>query len=318
MIPWKLTGAAALTFVPQIALAQTVPDPATRARSYDVLLRRIDHYFDQSKKPAIITRLKEKREQLLAIKDSDAFLTELNADLFAASRDKHLSVFLKGPNPPAADDPSLGTYGVGKVERLPGGLAYVELTGFSNAPESVAAIDAALARVTGAPALILDLRNNGGGGETSFMRLLGHFFPARQEITAIEWRECAPPPPDRPDACTQIAPRLQRRFTDAPEKPLFPTQPIYVLVSKGSFSAAEAIAYELQAQGRAKVIGEQTGGGGNPSAGMDLESDYVVIMPIGRMVPVSGAGWEGVGVKPDIAVAADKALDAAREAARGT
>ena len=287
-----------------------------RAHSLDVLVRRIDHYVDQSKKPAIVSWLRAERDALLRIADRDAFLKALNAGLYKASGDKHLSVFLRGPEPPPADDPAAGSYGIGKAERLAGGAAYLEVTGFSNAPESTAAVDRAMAKLEGAPALIIDLRANGGGGETSFLRLLGHLFPARTEISAIEWRECAPPPADRPDACTQVAPRLQRRFTDVPPRPAFPTQPVFVLVSGKSFSAAEAVAHELQVQKRALVVGERTPGGGNPSAGMDLESDYVVIMPIGRGRPLSGPSFEGIGVTPDIAVPAELALSEAAESAK--
>jgi C-terminal processing protease CtpA/Prc len=39
---------------------------------------------------------------------------------------------------------------------------------------------------------------------------------------------------------------------------------------------------------------------------------YAAFIPVGRTFdPDTGEGWEGVGVKPDIAVVADKALDEA-------
>ena len=285
--------------------------PAVRAHSLEVLVRRIDHYVDPSKKPAIVRWLTLERERLLKIEDREQFIQALNAGLLETSGDKHLSIFFRGPNPPAADDLELGTFGIGRAELLPDGVAYLEVNGFSNSPQSIAAVDRAMSRLSGARALILDVRRNGGGGEVSFQRLLGHFFPERTEITAIEWRQCAPPPADRPDACVQTAPRLERRFTNAPASPVFPTQPILVLVSKESFSAAEAIAHELQSQGRATIVGERTPGGGNPSAGMDLESDYVVIMPIGRGIALNGTSFEGSGVAPDIEVDSGRALEAA-------
>lgn len=289
------------------------PDLKVRAHSLDVLERRIDHYVDQSRKPAILAWLRANRAQLME-SDHETFLQRVNAGLYRQSGDKHLTIFLKGPNLPPADDPAGGTYGISRIERLPGGAALIEITGFSNLPESATAVDNALAQVADAKALILDVRNNGGGGEVSFKRLLGHFLPSETELTAIEWRECAPPPADRPDACTQVAPRLERRFADKVASPGFPAKPIFVLVSKASFSAAEALAFELQAKGRATIVGEATGGGASPSAGMDLESDYVVIMPIGRMKTPDGRTWEGMGVRPDIRVPAVDALKAATSA----
>jgi hypothetical protein len=309
----------AALFLPLGAQAQAQPGgAAVRAHSYDVLFRRLDHYIDQDKAPAIRARLTAERERLLALPDDQSFMTALNALLFSLSGDKHLSVYLNHPAPPAAPGaaPAVDTHGIGAVERLPGNVALLRMDGFSNAPESAAAVDLAMARVAGARALIIDLRANTGGGEVSFKRLLGHLFPSRTEITAIEWRDCATPPADRPDACVGQTRRLEQRFTDTPPRPAFPSRPVYVLVGKGSFSAAEALAYELQAQGRATVIGQQTPGGGNPSAGMDLESDFVVIVPIGHMRPKVGTGWEGVGVTPDIRTDPADALAIALSRAR--
>ena len=73
----------------------------------------------------------------------------------------------------------------------------------------------------------------------------------------------------------------------------FPTQPIAVLVGPGTFSAAEAAAYDLRAATRA------TGGGGNPSSAMDLGPWFTVGMPIGEARhPATGTNREGVGVQP--------------------
>jgi hypothetical protein len=305
-----------------LALAAPLPafaqhgTPEIRARSYDVLTRRLDQYIDQDKVPAIRARLAAERTRIVALPDDRSFMAALNALLFDVAHDKHLSVFLAEPPAPGVAAPA-PSYGVGRIERMAGDVAYLELTGFENAPESVAAIDAAMAKVRGAHALVIDLRHNGGGGETSFKRMLGHLFSGRTEITAIEWRECSPPPAEHPDACLpQLPHRLERRYANTPPAPGFPDRPVYVLVGPGSFSAAEALAYELQAHHRATIVGQQTPGGGNPSAGMDLESDFIVIVPIGHMRPVTGTGWEGVGVTPDIKVPADGALDAALAAAR--
>jgi hypothetical protein len=299
-------AAALLAAVPHAAFAETVAQPEaaplsaeTRARSFDVLLRRIDHYVDPAKKPKIVAALSQARERLLAMPSEAAFLVETNKLLISVSGDKHLTLFRKGPLPPAADRPETN-FGIARAAIDQDRIGHLVLDGFSNHPDSRAAIDKAMADVASARALIIDLRANGGGGEVSFRRLLGHLFPAATELTAIEWRQCAPPPADRPDACTHAAPRRERRFTDQPSSPAFAERPVYVLVSRASFSAAEALAFELQAHRRGVVIGERTPGGGNPAVGMDLESELIVVMPIGRMVPARGGVWEGKGVIPDI------------------
>lgn len=297
---------------------------ADRARALDVLDRRLAHYVMHERTPAIRARLAERREAYMALTDPEAFRQAINADLLAASGDKHLQVWIEprsrdevieqGPPPTmeqmAAEEARNG-WGVREARMLEGGAGYLDLAYFSGHPESGAAIDAALARLAGAKALILDLRRNGGGGEAALKRLMGHLAPEPMRLEDIRMRRCAPDPAD-PEGCVQDGSRdVMERHADAVATPLFPTQPVYVLTSSGTFSAAEAVAYALQAEGRATVIGETTGGGANPSIAMDLGPWFTVIMPIGEARhPRTGTNWEGVGVTPDLAVPADRALEA--------
>lgn len=315
---WRAALAAVAAGLMTAAVqAQAKPDAGVRAHSFNVLLRRLDHYVFPEKVPAIRARLEANRASYLAQPDTAAFITAINADLLAESRDKHLHVFLHDGEPASADRKDTG-YGVARAKRLAGGAGLIELTGFSGDPASVAAIDAAMDRLRGSRALVIDLRRNGGGGQAATYRLLGHLFPERIELNGIAWRTCDNPPGAAPDACRHGPRKIERVFTDTPARPAFPTQPIYVLTSRDSFSAAEAVAYELQLRGRATIVGEVTGGGGNPSAGMDLESDLVVVMPIGvAHVVTPGPGWEGEGITPDIAApAADAERAALAEIAR--
>lgn len=210
-------------------------------------------------------------------------------------------------------------FGVRDARLLDDGTAYLDLAYFSGHPDAGAAIDAALAPLRGAPALILDLRGNGGGGEAALLRLMGHLSPVPLPLETILFRHCEPDPDDR-EGCLQNGRRDEQvRRADAVADPAFPTQPIYVLTSPGTFSAAEALAYGLQVQNRATVVGEVTGGGANPSIAMDLGPWFTVIMPIAVTVhPVTGGNWEGVGVTPDVAAPADRALETALAIRRGS
>jgi hypothetical protein len=256
-------AAAAMTTAVE---ARAEPDAATRAKSFDVLLRRLDHYVFPEKAQAVRERLLANRAAHLAAPDTASFIKAVNADLLATSRDKHLHLFLHDGGQAPADRADAG-YGVARAERLAGGVGLLELTGFGGEP---AAVDAAMEKLRGSKALILDLRANGGGGRAAMHRLLGHLFPERIELNGIAWRNCVNPPEEQGRRCVQGPHRIERQFTDAPASPAFPTQPIYVLTSSRSFSAAEAVAYELKQRGRATIVGETTGGGGNPSAGIDL------------------------------------------------
>lgn len=303
--------------LPGPARAATDPDAAAvRRHANDVLIRRMDHYVDPRMTPRLVAQLSADRDRILALGDDAAFMQAINADLYAVSHDRHLTVWLSDGRPPASEAPN-GGYGIEGVERPAPGIGLVRLSGFSSQPASIAAIDAAMDKLRGVRVLIVDLRDNGGGGMTSMLRFLGHLFPARTELNGVAWRTCLPQVGAAPDACVQGEPRIEREFTDQPASPAAAEARIYVLVSHGTFSAAEAVAYELQQHRRALILGETTGGGGNPSAAMDLESAFYVIMPIGRLHRVTpGRGWEGVGVRPDLHVAATRSLAAALDLAR--
>ena len=297
---------------------------AHRVRALDTLDRRLAHYVMAERTPAIRARLAERREAYLALTDPEAFRQAINADLLAVSGDKHLQVWIEarsrdevaaGGAPPTMEQMAAGEarngWGVREARVLDGGVAYLNLASFSGHPDSAAAIDATMAGLAGARALVLDLRDNLGGGEVALRQLMGHFAPQPMRLEDIQFRRCKPNPAD-PEGCIQDGRDTFERFAHAVAQPTFPTQPILVLVGPGTFSAAEAVAYDLQAAGRATVIGEVTGGGANPSISMDLGPWFTVIMPIGEARhPATGTNWEGVGVQPDVAVPADQALEAA-------
>jgi C-terminal processing protease CtpA/Prc len=87
---------------------------------------------------------------------------------------------------------------------------------------------------------------------------------------------------------------------------------LYLLSSRGTFSAAEGFAYNLKNMKRAVVIGETTGGGGHDNKFVILTDNFMMSLPFARAVnPITKSNWEGVGVEPDVKVPQDKALETA-------
>ncbi|MBX9460138.1 MAG: S41 family peptidase [Brevundimonas sp.] len=297
---------------------------AHRQRALDTLDRRLAHYVRTERTPAIRARLAARREAYMALADPEAFRRAINADLLAVSGDKHLQVWIEARSRDdviaAGTQPTLeqmgaeearNGWGVREARVLDGGVAYLNLASFSGHPASAAAIDATMVKLAGARALVLDLRDNLGGGEVALRQLMGHFAPEPMRLEDLQFRRCKPNPAD-PEDCIPDGRDAFERFANAVAAPTFPSQPILVLVGPGTFSAAEAVAYDLQAAGRATIIGEVTGGGANPSITMDLGPWFTVVMPIGEARhPVTGTNWEGVGVRPDVAVPATRALEEA-------
>ena len=268
----------------------------------------------------------------------DAALAELlTAQLYAACADKHLRVRARSPHPggqrpgwpgpggPGPDEPRPGpgrrgrsgprerggpgrdarpefrplNFGIFRVERLAGNVGYLDLRMVADPGRAGRAIAAAMELVAGTYALILDLRQNGGGSPHGAAFWCSYLFEGAQ--THLN---------DIYDADTGET----RQFWSLPYVPgaRYLGRPVYVLTSGRTFSGGEDIAYALQAQGRAQVIGETTGGGAHPTRTVPISGTLLISVPFARSVnPVTGTNWEGTGVVPDISVPADRAYDVA-------
>ncbi|HEX6748718.1 MAG TPA: S41 family peptidase [Longimicrobium sp.] len=205
-----------------------------------------------------------------------------------------------GPRPePSAEEVAAmrrQNYGFTRVDRLDGNVGYLEITGFTSAPEATRAIDAAMAFLSHVDVLIVDLRRNGGGDEMA--DYVASYFLS--DGTKLVWNY------------TRIMGDTMRNVSGPVGGAKRLDIPVYVLTSTRSFSAAEAFAFTLQSAGRAKTVGTRTGGGGYNNMIFPLTDEMGISISIGSaFYPATGRGWEGAGVQPDIAVRAEDALAAA-------
>nr|WP_175429168.1 S41 family peptidase [Lysobacter enzymogenes] len=193
------------------------------------------------------------------------------------------------------------------METLAGNVGYLDLRELPDldfddpADPARRALDAALALLAERDAVIVDLRHNGGGSPASVGYLTSAFTPRGAPIY------------------NRFRARLDGQTRSFDEAPLqwYPQPrldvPLYVLTSARTGSAAEALAYTLQAARRATVIGEASAGAANPGGEFPLADGYRVFVSTGSPTnPITGGNWEGRGVQPDIATAAAQALDTAR------
>lgn len=187
--------------------------------------------------------------------------------------------------------------GVSKLEVLPGNIRYLDYTGFMwGTPEAETAMAAAAAFLRGGDAVIIDLRNNGGGSAEAVAALASYFLPADTPLMRFQSRT----EPGESSATRAVPFSLSDR-------------PVYVLTSKGTFSAAEEFAAHVSAFGFGTLIGETTGGGGFNNTFFPLPGGYVVSISTGQATQAkTGQGWERTGIAPAIAVPAARALDRAK------
>jgi C-terminal processing protease CtpA/Prc len=240
----------------------------------------------------------------------------LSADLFETCADKHLRLIWHEEAEASQDEESLvaalreqfrlENHGIRSARRLPGNVGMVELTIIPEAASAGPAICAAMQLVQHTHALILDLRDTRGGAPDGVTFLCSFLF-ADGEIHLSDIVE-GPNGPTRQYWTAAYVPG-----------PRYVDRPVYVLTSASTFSGGESLAYDLQALGRATIVGEVTRGGAHPSTVLSLFEHIELRLPVARALsPVTGGNWESVGVQPDIAVPASDAFTVAHRAALET
>jgi hypothetical protein len=244
----------------------------------------------------------------------EALAGRLTEQLDEVCQDKHLRVRVRPPRPPRPARPEPrepgpgraqpehrhpGNFGIHRAERLPGNVGYLDLHGVAPPEHAGEAIAAAMRLVSGTEALIIDLRRNHGGSPHGVVFWCSYLFPGADTHLS-----------DIFDANTGET----RQFWTLPyvPGPRYLDRPVYLLTSRETFSGGEDLAYSLQAQGRALVVGAATGGGAHPTRGIPITDRLVITVPFARSInPVTGTNWQGTGVLPDIEVPAAEAYDEA-------
>lgn len=306
---------ALLLFLAAPAMAQslTANDRAEIVANAASLIEQ--RYVDAAKARTIAASLR-KHGRNWTTTDPEAFAEEVTEWLRRTTGDGHLGLsYSKDPIPEGAGEANFSAaemekwygpqlnHGIEKIERLPGNIMLLDLRVFPPPAMAGDVFAAALSVVAQGDALIIDLRNNAGGMETSRL-LMGYLLEGGQPLSGEYNR-----PANRHSAGVSPDWVPGRRFGSA--------KPVFVLTSRKTFSAAEAVAYDLQALKRATIVGETTGGGAHPFEYRRIHPHFAVDLPEGRSInPITGGNWQDVGVKPDVAVPADQALDVALKLAR--
>ncbi|MDQ0465145.1 hypothetical protein QO010_002929 [Caulobacter ginsengisoli] len=330
-----LAGAALLLALTGAAVAQTAPPqgPMAAAPAAPVQPRLVvdgvaqaisDSYFDAAKGAQIAASLgaAAAKGEFDRFTDPRDLATALGNWL--RPLDAHFNVVWNpaaGPPPQGgpqrrAPDPAQiaqreaadrrANFGFRRVEILSGNIGYIDLRQFADFdPESATApardaADAALALIARTDAVIIDLRDNGGGSPAMVGYLASAFTPAGANIYNT----------------------FHSREGDSSEAPIKPYAkprldvPVYILTTARTGSAAEALAYTLQQAGRATIVGEASGGAANPGGMAPAGNGFAIFVSRGSPEnPISHKNWEGTGVQPDQPAPAAQALIVARRLA---
>ena len=258
-----------------------------------------------------------KKGNYKTITDPQEFAGQLTEDLQSVSHDKHLRVNYDPEGiaerervVTAADSIKYlnnyissmqhSNFGFNKVEILDGNIGYLDLRSFSDIEYAGETAVAAMNFLSNADAIIIDLRQNGGGSPAMIQLITSYLYGAESvHLNNFYWR------PTDSHTQTWTLPHVSGKRN--------PDADVYILTSNRTFSAAEEFSYNLKNLERATLIGETTGGGAHPGGTRTATDMFTIWVPTGRAInPITNTNWEGVGVVPHIAVKADEALEVAK------
>jgi hypothetical protein len=294
-------------------------EPAARTQAIDGILKAIREsyvYPEIAEKMAQAILERRVRGEYDSITSGRQLAQLLTEHLRLISKDKHLAIGLIGNRPPGLRMPwdtptpadlereraslSKSNFGFPRVERLAGNVGLLEIRAFHPADFIGDTVAAAMNFLANTDALIVDLRENGGGHSSAIALVLSYLFaPDPVHLDDVYWR-----PSDSTHQWWTLPYVPGRRLA---------TQEVYILTSGKTFSAAEEFAYDLKALKRATIVGEQTAGGAHPiRTDLIVMDHFGLMLPAGRVInPVTKTDWEGVGVEPDIRVPASIAFQTA-------
>lgn len=194
--------------------------------------------------------------------------------------------------------------------------------------DTIEQVDAAFEEIaTGsARALVLDLRENQGGAFVS-RALVSHLIQQPRDLGVFasrSWHATQTRAPEASDAQAlepwagwslssfwrDVQGQPLTRIRVQPVAPLF-TGPVAVLISRRTASAAELTADALRARDDVVLVGEPSAGRMLSQAPHDLPEGLQLMLPVADYFSARSGRIEGHGLKPDIEVAADQAMQVA-------
>ena len=160
-------------------------------------------------------------------------------------------------------------------------------------------------------ALIIDIRDNGGGDDPLWQQSLMEYITDKQYAHVSKYKiRVTPQNADPGDVIGSVqANEYKKRFSPSPNNPLRFKGPVYILTGPFTYSAAIQFAVAAQDYNIAKIIGEETGALSCQTGRIIfiemLHSKLGAFTPISSFTRPSGQGCSN-GIIPDIKIEFDE------------
>lgn len=197
------------------------------------------------------------------IKDGNAFAGALLEDVNTVIHDKHFMFWFSarrlegemkpGPEYEAERRVLLRRHNglVKEVKHLAGNIGLFKIDALLDPEHIVRPLSGAMKFLQETDAMIIDLRDNGGGVPEAVQLICSYFLqPAPILLETHYWK-----PTDEETEYWSLPKVDGERYLD---------KPLFILTSEETASGAEGLAYVLKHLGRATIVGERTWGGSHP------------------------------------------------------
>ena len=265
-------------------------------------------YPEEGEKMAELLEEKIARNSYSRCIESEQLAFQLENDLFAVCRDKHLHVVYRGEEKGKKDkktrEKSDLYHGFTLLQIFPGDVGYLKLDTLSHGPDAAETARSAFDFLSGCRSLIIDLRSNRGGAAWMVQYICSYLFSSPTHLFSLFNR-------------IRNETRDVWTIPEVQNSALKEDVAVYILIGPQTFSGAEGLAYTLKHLNRAKVVGENSGGGAHPMIWVPLPCGFEGSIPYVRVIhPVTRSDWEGTGVEPDYKTPASEAFIVALRLAR--
>ena len=137
----------------------------------------------------------------------------------------------------------------------------------------------------GMKALIIDLRNNGGGVMTSALALAERFLPKGKKIISVDSR---------------IDVQKKEYFSSGDK--VIVDIPVIIMVNEKSASASEIFSAAMQDHKKATILGVKSYGKASVQSVIPLDDKAAMKLTTARYMSPNGRFIDGIGITPDVVV----------------
>ena len=212
-------------------------------------------------------------------------------------------------------------------------VGYLRIESFNDGPNVIARVDRAFAELGNYPALVVDLRGNGGGTLSAAMRLGDYLLPdmqpvgyfasraglARHAARSIDQIKASALPVfngyDAEEFAREMTSKGALMLATGGRAQTPYRGRVVVLIDEYCFSASEALASVVKETHVATLIGRRTAGAMLSANPVAVEGDWTLLLPVWDFRTAQGVRVEGKGVEPEITVKYREDKDADVEAA---